>query len=327
MRRRQFITLLGGATTWPLAARAQSQGLPRVGYMGVGSQDDPEQQARRAAFISALEKLRWADGRNIRIDYRWGPFSAERLQAAAAELVSLAPSVIVVAGTPGLEAFRRETRTIPIVFVGVTDPLANGFVDNMAHPGGNLTGFAVYEFSIAGKWLGMLKEVAPSIERVLVVLLPGDISHQGYLRTVEAVAPDLGVRTVGAAVSDAPEIERAVSAFAQERNGGLLVLPGSPGFTNRELIIELARRHRLPAMYTHRIFISSGGLMSYDTDSVDLYRRAPSYIDRILRGERSGDLPVQGPTKYDLVINRKTAKSLGLTVPDGLLVAADEVIE
>jgi putative ABC transport system substrate-binding protein len=327
MRRREFITLLGGAAaTWPLAAHAQQPGrMARVGYLVSNSEGDAG--ARNAAFREALEKLGWTDGRNIRIDYRWGVTSPERVRATAAELVGLAPNVILAQGSPISEALRRETRTIPIVFVSVTDPLGSGLVDSMAHPGGNLTGFVNYEFAIGGKWLQLLKEVAPGIKRVLVIVAPGgNIGSQGLLRTVEAAAPVLGVQLVVTSAADAPGIVRAIKAFADEPNGGLLVLPGA-AVGRGNTIIGLAAQHRLPAMYTLRSLITSGGLMSYDTDHVDLFRRAASYVDRILRGEKPLDLPVQNPTKFELMINLKTARALGLTVPRTLLASTDEVIE
>jgi putative ABC transport system substrate-binding protein len=330
MRRRAFITLLGGAATaWPLAARAQQPGtISRVGYLTAGQfENNPEAQARQTVFREAMEKLGWADGRNVRIEYRQGGIGFERLRASVAELIGLSPDVIVTEGTPMSDALRRETRTIPIVFVSVSDPFSLGLVEGMAHPGRNFTGFANYLFSIGGKWLQTLKEVAPGIKRTLVILQPGDIAHQGFLRAIEAAAPALGVQPVEGAARDAGEVARAIDTFAREPDSGLLVLPGLPGRDNSELIIELAARHHLPAIYTQRFFTARGGLMSYDTDTVDLVRRAASYVDRLLRGEKPGDLPVQLPTKYDLVINLKTAKTLGVTVPFSLLANADEVIE
>ncbi len=329
MRRRDFITLLGGvAAAWPLGARAQQPGgLPRVVHVVDQLATNPEAQARSAAFRTAFEKLGWADGRNVRIDYRSGVIGPERWRSTAAEVANSAPSVILVQGSGMSEALRLATRTVPIVFVAVTDPISSGLVDSMAHPGGNLTGFANYEASFGGKWVETLKQAAPDIKRVLVIMEPRNIGQQALLRAIEAAAPVLRLQPVTAIVSTAPEIERAIGRFAMEPNGGMLVLPGLPGRDNSDLIIALAARHRLPAMYTYREFSTSGGLMSYDTDITDLYRRASSYVDRILRGEKPGDLPVQLPTKYDLVVNLKTAKTLGLTVPLPLLASADEVIE
>ena len=284
-------------------------------------------RARLAVFRESLGKLGWAEGDNIRIDYLWGISGAERRQAAVLHLVGLTPNVILAQGSPASQALQGETRTIPVVFVAVADALGIGLVESLAHPGGNLTGFTNYDFPMGGKWLEMLKEIAPSINRVLVLLLPGNPGIQGLLRAVEAAAPMLGVHPVAAVVSGAPEIERAVDAFAQERNGGLVVLPGSRSQGNRDLIVGLAARHRLPAIYANHAFVTSGGLMSYDTDVTDSFRRAASYVDRILRGEKPGDLPVQNPTKFNTAINLKTAKALGITIPTTLLLRADEVIE
>jgi len=327
IKRRDLITLLGGAAAWPLAAGAQQAGIPRFIYVPNAFPDDPEARARHAAFREAFEKLGWVDGHNVRIEEHWGYTPPGRLQAVAAEFVRLAPSVIMTSGSGMAEALQRESQTIPVVFVSVTDPLSSGLVASMARPGGNLTGFANYVASIAGKWLEMLKEVAPATKRVLVILQPGNIGQQSLLQVFETAAPTLGVQAVPAIVTSAAEIERAVSAFAQEPNGSLLALPGNPGMQNGDLIIALAARHRMPAMYTHRFSTSRGGLISYDTDVVDLYRRAALYVDRILKGEKPGELPVQLPAKYDLVINLKTAKALGLQIPDRLLAIADEVIE
>jgi putative ABC transport system substrate-binding protein len=326
MRRREFITLLGGAAAvWVLAARAQRPSrIARIGYLVSNLQGDA--QPRNSAFCEALEKLGWTDGRNIRIDYRWGVTGPDRARAAAAELVSLVPDVILAQGSTISEALRLETRTIPIVFVSVTDPLGSGLVDSLAHPGRNLTGFANYDFSMGGKWLQLLKDIAPGMERVLsIVANDRNIGSQGLLRSVEAAAPVLGLQLVVMSMDD-PEIEGAVSAFAEEPNGGLLVLPGA-AVGRRNLIVELAKQHRLPALYTFRPIVRSGGLMTYDTDQTDLFRRAASYVDRILRGEKPGDLPVQNPTKFELAINLKVAKALGLTVPRRLLLGAVEVIE
>jgi putative ABC transport system substrate-binding protein len=325
MIRRQFIALLGGAAAWPLAAPAQQPAMPRVLYLPTAFENDPEQRARIATFRTALEKLGWTDGRNVRIDSRWGVIDHEHPDGIARELVGSMPTVILASGSEMSEALKRATRTVPIVFVTVTDPLSSGLVASMEHPGGNLTGFANYVFSIGPKWLQMLKEVAPGIKRVLVILGPGNIGQQGFLRAIEA-AP-LGVQPVAAVAIDAREIERAIDDFAQAPDGGLLCLPGTPSRDHGDLIVELAARHRLPALYTYRFSTMRGGLMSYDTDNLDQFRGAASYLDRILRGEKPGDLPVQLPTKYDLVINLKTARTLGLTVPLALLASADEVIE
>jgi len=328
MNRRAFVTLIGGAVAaWPLAARAQQASIPRFIYVPNAFPDDPEARARHAAFRETFEKLGWVDGRNIRIEEHWGYTPPGRLQAVAAELVRLAPSVIMTSGSGMAEALPRESQTIPVVFVAVTDPLSSGLVASMARPGGNLTGFANYVASIAGKWLELLKEVAPATKRVLVILQPGNIGQQSLLQAFETAAPTLGVQAIPAIVTSVAEIERAVSAFAQEPNGSLLALPGNPGRQNGDLIISLAARHHLPAMYTHRFSTPRGGLISYDTDIVDLHRRAALYVDRILKGEKPGELPVQLPAKYDLVINLKTAKALGLEIPDKLLALADEVIE
>jgi putative ABC transport system substrate-binding protein len=335
MRRREFFTLLAGAVAaWPPAARAQQPdgGVPRLGYWVTSPETSPVGQLRFAAFSKALAQLGWADGRNIRIDYRADRLP-ERERAIAAELVSLAPKVILVQANEYVKALLQETRTIPIVFAAATDPLGDGLVDSLAHPGGNVTGFSAYDFPMGGKWLEMLKEVAPGIKRVLVFLALDSSGMLGVLRAIEAAALVFGVQIVTADYGVNPDstvaadIERAINTFAQEPNGGLLVLFGSGPLLNRDLIIGLAARHRLPAMYAGRPFVAGGGLMSYETDFVNIFERAASYVDRIFRGEKPGDLPVQAPTKFELVINLKTAKALGLTVPLTLLGRADEVIE
>jgi putative ABC transport system substrate-binding protein len=329
-KRREFIALLGGGGLLLAAkvkrARGQQPGIPRFIYVPNAFPDDPEARARHATFRKEFEKLGWADGHNIRIEEHWGYTPPGRLQAVAAEFVRLAPNVIMTSGSGMSEALQRESQTIPVVFVAFTDPLSSGLVASMARPGGNLTGFANYVASIAGKWLEMLKEVAPP-PQATACWSYGNIGQQSLLRAFETAAPALDVQAVPALVNSAAEIERAVSAFAQEPNGSLLALPGNPGMQNGDLIISLAARHRLPAMYTHRFSTPRGGLMSYDTDIVDLYRRAALYVDRILKGEKPGELPVQLPAKYDLVINLKTARALGLQIPDKLLALADEVIE
>jgi len=270
--------------------------------------------------------LGWVDGRNIRIDYRWGAVGAERVRSMVADLLSLAPVLILSTDTPISEALRREAPAIPNVFVGISDPLGSRLVESMAHPGGNLTGFVNFEFSLGGKWLEMLKEVAPDMKRVLVILPPGNIASQGFLRVIEATAPALGMQPIAAVVPGASEIERAINTFAEEPNGGLLVLP-SAILQYRDLIVGLATRHRLPAMYANRPSVAGGGLMSYTTDFRELFRRAAAYVDRILRGEKPGDLPVQVPTKFELIVNLKAAKAIGLAIPPTFLLRADEVIE
>jgi putative ABC transport system substrate-binding protein len=328
MRRRDFITLLGGAAAWPLAAHAQhAAGLPRVIYFANNFPDDPETQARHKAFREGLERLGWNDGRNVRVDEHWGTLPVTRMRSVAAEFVRSAPAAIVVSGSGMAEALKLESPTVPVVFVAATDPAASGLVDSMERPGANLTGFTNYEFSIGGKWLAMLKEAAPAIRRVLVIAQPGNLGQLGLLRGTQAAAPAVRVQVVPAMVDTPAEVEHAIDAFATEPYGSLIGLPGHPSNDNSDLIIALAARHRLPALYTHRFSTPAGGLMSYDTDIADLWRRAAGYVDRILKGEKPGSLPVQLPTKYDLAINLKTAKALGLEMPNTLLAIADEVIE
>jgi putative tryptophan/tyrosine transport system substrate-binding protein len=329
MGRREVIMLLGAAGGWPLAARAQERSsmLPRIGYLVVGGADDQEAQARYAAFREALERLGWSDGRTARIDQRWSVVGQERVRDAVAELVGLAPRTILSEGTPATQALLRKTSSIPIVFVAASDPLSSGLVASMAHPGGNTTGFANYEFPIGAKWLEVLKEAAPDIGRVLVLVSLPNAGQQGFLRALEAAAPALGLQVARTSVANASEIEHAINTFAEQPNGGLVMLPGGVAHYNPDLIVGLAERHRLPAIYPYRNFTAYGGLMSFDTDIPNLFRLAASYVDRILRGERPGDLPVQVPTKYDLVINLKVAKALGLEIPTTVLARADEVIE
>jgi putative tryptophan/tyrosine transport system substrate-binding protein len=328
MRRREFITLLSGAAAWPLAARAQqAERVRRIGVLMGFAEDDPDAQANLTAFRQAMQKLGWTDGRNVRIEYRWGRANPERVRAYAIELVALKPDVIVAASPLVLQPMQQQTRGIPIVFTQISDPLGSGFVASLAHPGGNITGFTVAEFSMYGKSLEILKEVAPHIVRVAVVLSPEQIPQAGIWRTIEAVAPSFGVQLTPAAVRDAAEIGHAIDEFAHESNGGLVVLPSSLTIVHREMIIGLAAQHRLPAVYSYRQFVMAGGLISYGIDLADQYRQAASYVDRILHGENPGDLPVQQPTKFELVINLKTAKALGLDVPATLLARADAVIE
>jgi ABC-type uncharacterized transport system substrate-binding protein len=329
MKRREFITLVGGvAATWPLAARAQQpERMRRIGVLSSLAADDPETQARHAAFLQGLQEWGWTTGRNVQIDYRWGAGDPDRIRSHAAELVALAPDVILATGTPVTAALLQATRSVPIVFAQLPDPVANGFVANLAQPGGNATGFTVYEYGTSAKWIELLKEIAPRVTRAAVLRDPAIASGIGQLAAIQGVAPTLGMEVRPAGVRDAGEIERAVTAFAREPNGGLIVLASPLAIIQRDLIITLAARHRLPTVYSRRFFVTSGGLISYGPDSIEPYRRAASYVDRILKGEKPADLPVQAPTKYELVINLKTAKSLGLEIPPSVLARADEVIE
>jgi putative ABC transport system substrate-binding protein len=330
MRRRRFITLLGGAAaasvSRPPAARAQ-QGdrLRRIGVLMSAPEDDPEGQARVAAFRAGLRAAGWQEGRNIRIDYRWAGGTADRVQAHAAELVALKPEAIMASAPQSVIALQQATRTIPIVFAQVSDPVGAGFVASLARPGGNVTGFALFEWAIGVKWLELLKQLAPDVARVTVMYYPVTPTGPGYFSAIEAGAPSLGVRAAAVAVRDAAEIARAISAGAP--NSGLVVLPSPLTSHHRDLIIDLAARHRLPAVYPYRYFVTGGGLASYGVDNIDSHRRAASYVDRILKGEKPGDLPVQHPDRYSLVINLKTAKALGLEPPIALLARTDEVIE
>jgi putative tryptophan/tyrosine transport system substrate-binding protein len=328
MRRREFITLLGGAAAWPLAARAQQpERMRRIGVLTSLASDDAEGQAHLAAFHQGLQQLGWTVGRNVQIDYRWGAGNADRIRKFAAELVALAPDVILSAGSPSVAALQQSTRTVPIVFVTVVDPVSSGFVDSLARPGGNITGFALYEYSIGGKWLELLKEIAPGMTRAAVIRDAALTSGGGQLGVIQAVAPSLGVELRPVGLHDAGEIERAITAFARSPNGGLIVTGSSSAAVHRDLIVTLAARHELPTVYFARYFVVGGGLISYGPGLVDQYRDAAGYVDRILKGEKPADLPVQAPTKYELVINLKTAKTLGLEVPSTLLARADEVIE
>jgi putative tryptophan/tyrosine transport system substrate-binding protein len=329
VNRRAFIALIGTTAAWPLAARAQqAEQVRRLGVLVVTAEDDTESKARIGAFLQGLQELGWSDGRNVRIDIRWGAADAERMRKHAAELVALAPDVILAAGgTPTVSALQQITRTVPIVFVGVADPVGGGFVASLASPGGNTTGFTVYEYAISGKWLELLKEVAPRIQRAAILRDSATIAGGGQFGAIQSVAPSLGVEVSPVNVHDVHEIERAVTAFARSPNGGIIVT-GSPLTTfHRDLIVTLVARKRLPAVYPYRFFVTGGGLISYGPDPTNQYRQAASYVDRILRGEKPADLPVQAPTKYELAINLKAAKALGLEIPPTLLARADEVIE
>jgi putative ABC transport system substrate-binding protein len=326
MKRREFITLLGSAAAWPITARAQQpSGMRRIGVLVNLPSDDSESQARVGAFLQGLQEFGWAIGRNVRVEYRWATDAAS-LSRNAAELVALAPDVILANANPSVWALQQVTRTMPIVFVASTEPVGSGLVESMARPGRNATGFASAEFGTSAKWLEMLKEVAPRVMRAAVLQDPLT-GGAGQFAAIQAVAGSFGVALSSLAASDVSEIERSVAEFARAPNGGLIVSRGAPTITHRDLIVKLAARHGLPAVYPLRLFVAAGGLISYGPDVVDQYRRAAGYVDRILKGEKPADLPVQAPTKYELVLNLKTAKALGLDVPTTLLARADEVIE
>jgi putative ABC transport system substrate-binding protein len=329
MRRREIITLIGGAAAvWPLAARAQQrERMRRIGVLVNLAADDPQHQARNAAFLQGLQQLGWTVGRNVQIDYRWAAGKAEDTRRYAAELAALAPDVILATGTAAVGPLLQATQTVPIVFVQVSDPVGAGYVASLARPGGNATGFAQYDYSLSAKWLELLKQVAPGVTRAAVVRDPAIAAGIGQLAAIQAVAPSLGVEVIPLNVRDAPEIERAVAVFSRSANGGLIVTGSPLAFVHRDRIVTLAARHKLPAVYWDRAPVASGGLISYGPDIIDNYRLAAGYVERILKGENPADLPVQAPTKYDLVINLKTAKALGLTLPPTVLARADEVIE
>jgi putative tryptophan/tyrosine transport system substrate-binding protein len=330
MRRRELICLIGGAAVaWPLAARAQqADRMRRVGVLEARAADDREGQARLAAFLQGLQELGWTDGRSVRIDYRWAAADTDRSRIYAAELVALAPDVILASASQSTAALLQITRTVPIVFVNVVDPVGAGFVARLARPGGNATGFTPFEYSLSGKWLELLKEIAPNLTRIAILRDPAIATGIGQYAAIQAMAsPSLGVELSPIDVRDGGEIEREIAAVARESNGGLIVTASSGAVARRELIIMLAARHRLPAVYPFRYFVTSGGLISYGPDPTDQFRRAAGYVDRILKGEKAADLPVQSPTKYELAINLKTAKALGLTMPPSLLARADQVIE
>jgi putative tryptophan/tyrosine transport system substrate-binding protein len=331
IRRREFIRLLGGAAVaWPLTVHAQqpSAKVRRIGVLVSMVESDPRGLEYITAFAQGLAELGWAVGRNVRIEYRWGAGDLDRFRRYAAELVALSPDVVLASSGSIVGAFQQASPTVPIVFVGTIDPVGGGYVESLSRPGTNATGFASFEFSMSGKWLELLKEIAPDVKRVAVIRDPSVPAGSGGLAAIQTVAPSLGVELTPVGVRDAGEIERAITAFARGSNDGLIMVgPSSSVQRYRDLIIALAARHRLPAIYSTRVFVTGGGLISYSTDPLDQYRRAAGYVDRILRGEKPADLPVQQPTKYELVINLKTAKALGLEVPPTLLARADEVIE
>ena len=328
MRRRDFITLVGGAAAWPVVARAQkTDSMRRIGVLIGGAESDGETRSRVAGFRNGLQALGWTEGRNIKIDYRFTSSDPARIQADAAELVRLAPDVMLT--SPGQVALllHKATRTIPIIFANVPDPVGIGLVASLPRPGGNVTGFTSTEAEVAGKWLEVLKEAAPSVTQVAVIYSPPNPAWQGRLRAIEAVAPALNVKVTPVGIRDAGEIDRAIQGLGDISSCGVILLPAVFTIAHREAFIALAARHRLPAVYPIRVFVSNGGLISYGHDVIDQFRRAASYVDRILKGEKPADLPVQAADRFELVINLKTAKALGLTIPPMLLGRADEVIE
>ena len=329
MKRRNFITLLGGAAAWPVASRGQQpERMRRIGVLVAYAESDPEAQARIAAFRQGLRELGWTEGRNLRMELGWGTGDPDRARTLATELISLAPDVIVAHGTPALTALYRATRTIPVVFVSVIDPVGAGYVQSLALPGGNITGFSTFEPEIGGKWLELLKEIAPGVSRVAGILDPGFKGFAGVWGAIENMAPRLGLQLTNLPFqAPTDDLESAVARFAQELGGGLIVLPTALNAVQRNRIFSSAARGGLPAMYAFRFYATDGGLMSYGIDTVDLFRRSAFYVDRILKGEKPADLPVQAPTKFEMVINLKTARALGLDLPPSLLARADEVIE
>ena len=330
MRRREFLGAMGGAAiAWQHGAVAQQPDRMRtIGLLIAAAADDPEFQARIVEFRQALAQLGWTEGRNVRIDVRWATTNADDLRKHAAELAASTPDVLVGAsGTTTVAALLQATRTVPIVFAIVVDPVGAGFVASLARPGGNATGFTMFEYGMSGKWLELLKQIAPGVTRAAVLRDPAIASGIGQFGAIQAVAPSLGVELSPVDVRDAPEIERAVAAFAGIPNGGLVVTASPSSTIHRDLIIALAARHKLPAVYWERFYVAAGGLISYGPDRLDQYRQAAGYVDRILKGEKAADLPVQVPTKFQIVINQRTAKALGITVPQSVLTRADEVIE
>jgi putative ABC transport system substrate-binding protein len=330
MHRRDFLKGVAGSTvTWPFAAHAQQPDrMRRIGVLSGGpATDDPDNQARWVTLTQALQQLGWIEGQNLQIEYRLSEGDADRARKFAAELAALNPDVIVTSGATGTQPLLQVTRTVPIVFVNVADPVGAGLVDSLARPGGNATGFAQFEYSLSAKWLELLKQIAPSVTRVAVLRDPTITAGVGQFAVIQSVAPSVGIDVSPINNHNADEIERAVTAFARTANGGLIVSSSGSAVVNRKLIISLAARHKLPTVYYRRRYVTDGGLISYGVDFIDQYRRAATYVDRILKGEKPADLPVQTPTKYELAVNLKTAKALGLTIPPSVLARADEVIE
>ena len=329
MRRREFIKIVAGsATAWPLLARAQQpERMRRVSVMMPFAKDNPEGLARIAAFVQELQRLGWTDGRNVQLEYRWAGTNPDDIRRHATELAALSPDVILTSGSAPVGALQQATRTVPIVFATAADPVGAGFVDSLSRPGGNITGFAIFEYAIGGKWLELLKEISPRVTRVAVVRDLAIAAGPGQFAAIQTVAPSLGVEVIPVNVHDKSEIERAVVAFARSPNGGLIVTASPVAQLHHDLIVTLAARYKLPAIYFERFFVADGGLISYGADFLDQFRRAAGYVDRILRGEKPADLPVQAPTKYELAINLKTAKALGLEIPTTLIARADKLIE
>jgi putative ABC transport system substrate-binding protein len=329
MRRREFITVLGGAAaTWPLAARAQqTERMRRIGVLVGAAADDSIGQARIAAFQQGLQQLGWTEGRNLQIEYRWSGADAERIRKDVTEVAALAPDVILASSGAVVGPLRRATRTVPIVFTETSDPVGAGFVESLSRPGGNVTGFLSFEYGMVGKWLELLKQIAPSVERVAVLRDAAIPSGTGQWGALQSVAPTFRVELRAIDVHETDEIERAIAAFARMSNGGVIVTASALTLRHRNLFIRLAAHHKLPAIYFLRGFVTGGGLVSYGADTIDVHRRAAGYVDRILKGEKPADLPVQAPTRYELVVNLKTAKALGIDVPPTVLALADEVIE
>ena len=328
MNRREFITLLSGAATWPLAARAQQlQRMRRIGVLTNFAPNFQEGQARVKAFVRTLQKLGWTEGGNVRIDVRWPADDPDRYRRYSEELVALAPDVILAGGSPSVAALQRVTRSVPIVFAGVIDPVGAGFVNSLARPGGNATGFLTFEYSISGKWLEVLKELAPNVTRAAVLRDPALAAGIGQFAAIQSAASSMQLEVSAIDQRDPGEIERALAAFAREPNGGVIVAASASAVTTRDLAISLATQYRLPNVYPYRYYPLAGGLASYGPDAIEEFEVAAAYVDRILKGEKPADLPVQAPTKYELVINLKTARALGLELPAQLLARADEVIE
>jgi putative ABC transport system substrate-binding protein len=329
MKRREFITLLGGAAAWPLAARAQQgERMRRIAVLLGGSdRDDPRSQRNMAAFLKGLQQSGWTDGRNVRIDYRWPAGDADKARKYAAELVALAPDVILAVSSVSLAPLLQATRTVPVVFVGIVDPVRSGFINSLSRPGGNATGFMVFDYDLSAKWLELLKEIAPGVARAAILRDSAIPTGIGQFAVIQSVSRSVGVEVSPLNLCDAGEIEPALTAFARLGNSGLIVTASPSSVVHRELIVALAARHKLPAVYWERFFVTAGGLISYGPDQADQYRGAAGYANRILKGEKPADLPVQAPTKYELVINLNTAKALGLDMPGSVLARADEVIE